>query len=48
MLFEYIFETLNEGQFKYSSLGERMIFFLFWPIILFVVIKELVKNENLF
>ena len=48
MLFEFIFETFNEGQFKYSSFGERIIFFLFWPIILFVVIKELVKNENLF
>ena len=48
MLFEYLFETFNEGEFKYSSYGERLIFFLFCPIILFVVIKELVKNENLF
>lgn len=48
MLFEYIFETFNEGEYKYSSFGERVIFFLFWPIILFVAIKELVKNENLF
>jgi hypothetical protein len=48
MIFEFIFETFNEGKFKYSSFGERIIFFLFWPIILFVVIKELVKNENIF
>jgi hypothetical protein len=48
MLFEFIFETFNDGEYKYSSFGERLIFFLFWPIILFVAIKELVKNENLF
>ena len=48
MLFEYIFETFNEEQLKYSSFGERIIFFLFWPIILFMAIKELIKNENQF
>lgn len=48
MLFEFLFETFNDGEFKYSSYGERIIFFLFWPIILFVAIKELVKNENQF
>ena len=48
MLFEYIFETFNEEQLKYSSFGERIIFFLFWPIILFIAIKEVIKNENLF
>ena len=48
MLFEYIFETFNEGQFKYSSFGERIIFFLFWPLILFVIIKEIIKNEKIF
>ena len=48
MLFEYFFETFNEGVYKYSSFGERIIFFLFWPIILFVVIKEIIKTENLF
>jgi hypothetical protein len=48
MFFEFLFETFNDGEFKYSSYGERIIFFLFWPIILFIVIKELVKNENQF
>jgi hypothetical protein len=48
MLFEYIFETFNDGEFKYSGFGERLIFFFFWPLILFIMIKELIKNENIF
>lgn len=48
MIFEYIFETFNDGEFKYSSFGERLIFFFFWPLILFIMIKELIKKENIF
>ena len=29
MFFEFLFETFNDGEFKYSSYGERIIFFSF-------------------
>ena len=48
MLFEYIFETLNDGELKYSGYGERILFFIFWPLILFIMIKELLKKQNIF
>ena len=48
MLFEYIFETFNDGEFKYSGYGERILFFILWPLILFIMIKELIKKENIF
>jgi len=48
MLFEFIFETFNDGEFKYSNFGKRMIFFFLWPLILLIMIKELIKKENIF
>jgi hypothetical protein len=48
MCLEYIFETFNDGEFKFSSYGERLTFFLFWPIIIYVIIKEINKRDDLF
>jgi hypothetical protein len=48
MLFEYIFENFNDGEFKYSSYGERLIFFFFWPLIFLIVMKEMLKNIDVF
>jgi len=48
MCFEYLFENYCDGEFKFSGYGERFIFFLFWPLIIYVTIKELNKRDDLF
>jgi hypothetical protein len=48
MLFEFIFETILDGELKFSSFGERLIFFFFWPLIFLIVMKEMLKNIDVF
>jgi hypothetical protein len=48
MFFEYLFETNQDSEMKFSGLTERLVFFAFWPLILFIVIKESLKNIDIF
>lgn len=48
MFFEFLFETIHDGEMKFSGLTERVVFFAFWPLILFIIIKEMIKNFDNF
>jgi hypothetical protein len=48
MFFEYLFETNQDSEMKFTGLTERVVFFTLWPLILFIVIKESLKNIDIF
>ena len=48
MFFEYLFETIHDGELKFTGLTERVVFFALWPLILCIVIKEMLKNFDIF
>ena len=48
MFFEYLFETNQDSEMKFTGLTEMVVFFTLWPLILFIVIKESLKNIDIF
>lgn len=48
VVFEFIFETLDNEELKYSGFGERIIFFFLWPLIVLLVIRKTLKKNNNF
>ena len=47
MFFEFIFQVLDkEGHdLKFDGYGERLLFLLFWPLIVYFFMEQLIQNE---
>ncbi len=46
MFFEYLFETFNDEEMKFSSYGERFLYFLLWPFIVYAFLKGYFNKED--
>jgi len=46
MFLEYLFETFDEEDMKFSGYGERFLYMLFWPFILYSFLKGYFKNDE--
>jgi hypothetical protein len=46
MFFEYLFETTDDEDLKYSSYGERILFLLLWPFIVYAFLKGYFKEDD--
>ncbi|WP_353083302.1 hypothetical protein [Flavobacterium sp.] len=46
MFFEYLFESNDDEELKYSSYGERFLFFLLWPFIVYAFLKGYFKQDD--
>jgi hypothetical protein len=47
MFFEYLFETNQDSEMKFTGLTERVMFFVLWPLILLIVIRKTLKKNNI-
>lgn len=47
MFFEFIFQVLDrEGHdLKFDGYGERLLYLLFWPLIVYFFMEQLIQNE---
>jgi hypothetical protein len=47
MFFEFIFQVLDkEGHdLKFDGYGERLLFLLFWPLIVYFFMEQLIHNK---
>lgn len=43
---DYLFETFDDKEMKFSSYGERFLYMLFWPFILYSFLKGYVKKDK--
>jgi hypothetical protein len=48
MFFEYLFETNQDSEMKFTGLTERIMFFVLWPLILLIVVRKTLKKNNIF
>ena len=48
MFFEYLFETNQDSEMKFTGLTERILFFVLWPLILLIVVRKTLKKNNIF
>jgi len=48
MFFEYLFETNQDSEMKFTGLPERIMFFVLWPLILLIVVRKIIKKNNIF
>lgn len=46
MFLEYLFETFDDQEIKFSSYGERFLYFLLWPFILYCFFKGYFKKDE--
>ena len=47
MFFEFIFQVLDrEGHdLRFDGYGERLLYLLFWPLIVYFFMEQLIQNE---
>ena len=48
MFFEFIFQVLDkeDDELKFDSYGERLLFTIVWPFVVYFFIVELVQKNN--